>query len=144
MSEDITDLDERELMEKIIREGRLGTPSTDDIKKTAKDTLQEKKKPAKQSSKVYSYEGTTPIKITDHLSASQWIVMKSWANVDSSNISKIRYDIDLQELYVQFKSEVVYAYRQVPDYIAAEMFNCPSMGKFVWKRLKNVFGFSKL
>jgi len=92
----------------------------------------------------FSYEGQTPVRVLDHLSANQWIERKIWARVESSNVNRIRYDIDVQELYIEFNGGTVYLYRQVPSHVASDMFNTDSMGKFVHRRLKNNFPYRKI
>lgn len=94
--------------------------------------------------KIYSYEGTTSIRVLDHLSAAQWVRLKVWARVESSNVARILYEEDLQELHVEFSNGSIYTYHQVPDNVAADFFNTDSMGRFVHKRLKGVYGYTKL
>jgi hypothetical protein len=82
------------------------------------------------------------------LNASAWIRTGKWVNVRSSNVKSIQYDFVTKTLHVEFKDKAgggrVYAYWNVPQFTAKAMFNSPSMGKFVWKRLRGKYSYTPL
>jgi hypothetical protein len=73
-----------------------------------------------------------------------------WVRVHSSNVQSIMYDVDDKALYVQFlpKSKKakssMYAYWGVHSSVAKAMFDAASVGKFVHKRLKGHYAYSRL
>lgn len=66
-------------------------------------------------------------------SAEEWAENGRWVNVVSSDVAAIRYDAERRELWVEFKDGSIYFYPQVMPSLAMEMYNCSSMGKFIWK-----------
>ncbi|MBE9479699.1 MAG: KTSC domain-containing protein [Chloroflexi bacterium] len=64
--------------------------------------------------------------------------------VDSSNIEKIRYDSDAQELYVQFLSGAIYVYYGVPEHVYEEIMGAPSKGSYLNRVIKGVYEYAKL
>ena len=78
----------------------------------------------KAGSKVDKRVQSTPL---------QWLYSGKWAGVISSNVKAIKYDRPAMRLYVRFKDGSVYFYPSTTWQTARAMFNCPSMGKFVWR-----------
>lgn len=77
------------------------------------------------------------------LDAKGWYESGRWVNVTSSNVKGIMYDKKKSYLYVEFKSNAIYVYRDIDYRIAKNMFNSTSMGKFVWYVLrKNGYSYS--
>ncbi len=64
-----------------------------------------------------------------------WIESGTWMSVTSSDVAAIKYDEEEEELYVSFRSGNTGRYRGVPAKVAADMFNCTSMGTFVHRYL---------
>lgn len=75
--------------------------------------------------------------------ADGWVETGNWVNVKSSNVARIRYDAEDHELYVDFKT-ASYIYYNVPKHVAKNMFNAISMGRFVWRRLRNRYPYARL
>ncbi|MCP4603486.1 MAG: KTSC domain-containing protein [Proteobacteria bacterium] len=63
--------------------------------------------------------------------------------VDSSNIEALGYDVDTQELHVQFVSSGLYIYSGVPREIFDELMNAPSKGSFLNREVKGIYQFVK-
>jgi len=68
--------------------------------------------------------------------ADEWAVSGNWVNVISSNVKAIRYDQGNRVLWVRFdgkgKPDPEYYYDNFPQTLAESMYNCGSMGEFVW------------
>lgn len=69
--------------------------------------------------------------------ADEWVENPTWVSVYSSNVSAIRYEKNIRRLLVRFGDGSLYKYDQVGPTIAANMYNCTSMGKFVWWLRRN-------
>ena len=78
------------------------------------------------------------------VNSAMWIDSYSWVSVISSNVDSIAYNLKERDLYVRFKGGSTYCYRQVPEQVAKDMFNCSSMGRFVHQRLKGEYGFRRV
>ncbi len=89
---------------------------------------------ANRGTKIRSYQGT----------AKQWSESGKWVTVKSSNVHKIRYDRHQKRLYVKFLGGSVYQYDGVARNTAEAMFMAPSLGKFVWRRLRGRFPYQKV
>ncbi len=63
--------------------------------------------------------------------------------VDSSNIEKVGYDDENQELHVQFLSGGYYIYHGVPRAVFDEMMNAPSKGSYLNREVKGRFQYTK-
>ena len=59
--------------------------------------------------------------------------------VESSNLKSIGYDPDQQLLEIEFKNNVVWAYRNVPLNIWLELESAPSKGKYYASQIKDRF-----
>lgn len=66
-----------------------------------------------------------------------WAYSGKWVLVKSSNVKAIKYDVKLWKLYVRFKGGDIYIYNMAPPKLAKDMFLSPSMGKFVWAKLRD-------
>ncbi len=83
-------------------------------------------------------------KVNSSINADQWVSTGQWVGVTSSNVKGIAYDSLAMELKVEFKGGSVYAYYNVGDVTAKDMFNTNSMGKFVHARLKGKYQYKKI
>lgn len=97
------------------------------------------KAPANPAPKVKGYAGT----------ASDWalgVKYGRWVRVVSSNVARIKYDRVREVLHVEFKGSTPteYVYIGVPLTVAKAMFNAPSMGKFVHRRLKGKYPYRRV
>lgn len=62
--------------------------------------------------------------------------MKRTYTPQSSNVKKIDYDPEAQELTIQFmNSPKVYTYTKVPDSVVKELEAAPSAGSFIAKNI---------
>lgn len=59
--------------------------------------------------------------------------------VNSSNVSSIGYDMNTEELDIEFSSGKTYAYADVPYDTYQALLNAPSIGKFVRANIINKF-----
>ena len=64
--------------------------------------------------------------------------------VTSSNVFSIRYDKPNHRLWVRFRNGALYKYDRVSLQTAQSMFSAPSMGKFVWRRLRGRYPYSRV
>lgn len=75
-------------------------------------------------------------RIREKYGKTKWLNSGQWADVQSSWVARIRYDIKDHALFVKFhKSGVICRYSKSPD-IAAAMFQSSSVGRFVHQHLK--------
>ena len=77
-------------------------------------------------------------------SADEWLETGRWATGFSSNVGRIRYDFDRETLFVEFHGGSVYAYYSVPAAIAKGMYNAPSLGKWVWRKLRDKYAYTRI
>ena len=64
----------------------------------------------------------------------------SWSKaVYSSNVSEVGYDEETQELLVTWKSGRVSAYAGVPEEVAVELSNAPSVGIMMNSTIKPMY-----
>lgn len=84
-----------------------------------------------------------------------WVYDGRWARVMSSNVYAIKYEFEDKELYVQFLGGgkrgrprsgpgAVYVYFGVPTRAARDMFIAASIGKYVWRRLRDRYTYAKI
>lgn len=65
---------------------------------------------------------------------------ESWSqNVFSSNVSSVGYDGETGELIVRWKSGKKSAYAGVPENVAVQLANAPSVGTMLNQEIKNVY-----
>ena len=65
-------------------------------------------------------------------------------NVKSSNVRSIGYYEELKILEVEFMSNDVYQYLEVPENIFVEVMTAPSIGSAIHKILRGTFKFKKV
>lgn len=64
--------------------------------------------------------------------------------VSSSNVARIGYETDTEEVYVEFFDSGTYVYVGVPPVVFEEFERCGSKGKFVNEVLKPRYPFHRL
>jgi hypothetical protein len=75
-------------------------------------------------------------------SIDEWIAHRHDVLVSSSNVFMIGYDLEKKQLFVSFSTHgkgrlyTTYRYDLVPERVAREMYQCSSLGGFVWYRLR--------
>jgi lysyl-tRNA synthetase class 2 len=69
--------------------------------------------------------------------------MSEWDFVDSTNIEKILYDEENQDLHVQFISGELYIYHQVSEMVYHDFLEAPSKGSYFNREIKSVYQFSQ-
>lgn len=80
--------------------------------------------------------------------AAAWVRSGKEVRVKSSNVYSIRYQTAGGQLFVAFRrykstaKGPTYRYSNVPTRVAKEMYDAPSMGKFVWRRLRDKYPYS--
>ena len=65
-------------------------------------------------------------------------------NATSSNIDWIAYEIEDSELYVGFIDGSVYAYFDVPEFVAEDFVNSSSKGSFLHRNIRDVYHYQRL
>lgn len=65
-------------------------------------------------------------------------------SVNSSNIDSIGYNATKKQLFVKFKNDTIYVYKDVPKDVWNELQNVESKGKFVYYEIKDVYDYEKL
>jgi len=60
-----------------------------------------------------------------------------WEKVESSNLSRVQYDPENQQLVVEFKSKKVYEYENVSEEEHYDLVNAPSVGKYFNENIKH-------
>ena len=73
-----------------------------------------------------------------------WLHSGEWVLVRSSNVAAIAYRFKPKQLLVQFLDGSVYEYDLVPPRTAKDMFGATSMGRFVWRRLRDKYPYRKV
>lgn len=78
--------------------------------------------------------------------AGEWTKVPRWVRVVSSNVARIKYDRLREVLHVEFKGSPPseYVYIGVDQKTAAAMFNAPSLGRFVHRRLKGKYPYKRI
>ena len=64
--------------------------------------------------------------------------------VTSSNIEWIGYESEDSELYVGFLDGSVYAYFDVPEFVAEDFVNSSSKGSFLHRNIRDVYDYQRL
>lgn len=70
--------------------------------------------------------------------------MEHFADFQSSNISKLTYDLSRQVLEVEFHNGSVYQYFEVGEGTWTDFKNAPSKGQFIHQHLKGKFRYAKV
>lgn len=63
----------------------------------------------------------------------EYALMGVWLGVQSTDVSAFRYDKQNKTLWVMFQRGAIYFYPEFPIEVAVQMYNAPSMGKFIHK-----------
>lgn len=64
--------------------------------------------------------------------------------ISSSTIGRVKYNLDNQELTVEFLSGADYVYSKVPQKIYTGLINAPSAGKYFWKNVRDKYTTKKV
>lgn len=78
---------------------------------------------------------------SDYLKELDKLVELEFIPCESSNIAGYAYDSSRRNLWIAFKNEMVYCYRDVPHYIADELHQAESKGKYHSQNIKNKFDY---
>lgn len=65
-------------------------------------------------------------------------------SVNSSNISSIGYDVEMQTLEIEFNDGSVYQYDGVPQLEHAGLMNADSHGKYLNQNIKDNYSYRKI
>lgn len=63
--------------------------------------------------------------------------------VSSTNVVSVGYDKKTRVLEIEFKKSRVYQYTAVHANTARALLNAPSKGKFVWRRIRDKYSFTR-
>lgn len=86
--------------------------------------------------------GKDPTKVKGDVAFDDWLKSDKWIDVESSNLTQIKYDFKAKTLYVRFSSGKYYMYLNVPTRTVKDLFSASSMGRFHARRIKGVYSFS--
>ncbi len=64
--------------------------------------------------------------------------------VSSSNIASIGYNVENQEVYVQFLNGSIYVYKGVPQHEFENLRDAPSLGSYLHRNYKNVYPYERI
>jgi KTSC domain len=64
--------------------------------------------------------------------------------VSSSNIESIGYDAGSETLEVEFKTQSIYQYNNVPQFMHEQLMQAPSVGTFFNANIKNAYACAKV
>jgi KTSC domain-containing protein len=64
--------------------------------------------------------------------------------VSSSNVDSVGYDQESETLYVRFKNETLYEYRNVPVVVFEQLMSAPSVGSYMHRNIKNVYPYDRV
>jgi hypothetical protein len=64
--------------------------------------------------------------------------------VSSSNIESIGYDVSSETLEVEFKTQSIYQYSNVPQFMHEQLMQAPSVGAFFNANIKNAYACAKV
>lgn len=64
--------------------------------------------------------------------------------VSSSNIASIGYDVENQEVYVQFLNGTIYTYKGVPQHEFENLRDAPSLGSYLHRNYKNIYPYERI
>lgn len=65
-------------------------------------------------------------------------------SVESLNVASIGYDVETQTLEVEFKSNYVYQYFDVPKHHFNEIMGAGSKGRYLAQNIKGVYRYTRL
>jgi len=68
----------------------------------------------------------------------------NWITVDSTNLSRIRYDEDTNTLEIEFQGGRVYQYFDVPLHVFEGLRNASSHGKFFNEHIKGLYRYARV
>lgn len=66
------------------------------------------------------------------------------ANVDSSNVAAIGYDMESSTLQVEFNNGTTYQYFDVPESLFEGLRDADSVGSYLASNIKGIYRFSKI
>jgi hypothetical protein len=81
---------------------------------------------------------------THKVKTTSWTSYPRWVQVHSTNVKRIKYNQKQKHLFIEFKNNAVYRYDDVPIEVAVDFFNSSSMGRFVWRRLRDRFAYERI
>jgi hypothetical protein len=64
--------------------------------------------------------------------------------VSSSNLESIGYDASSETLEVEFKTQSIYQYYNVPQFMHEQLMQAPSVGTFFNANIKNAYACAKV
>lgn len=67
-----------------------------------------------------------------------------WAQVNSSHLYKVGYNIESSTLYIEFNNGDKYKYYNVPSANVLTLLNAPSAGTYFWQEIRDNFSFEKV
>lgn len=70
--------------------------------------------------------------------------MGDWIYLDSSNLEAVRFDPDIEELHVMFKTEAIYTYDLVPEELVEDLLNAGSHGSFFYWNIRTDFPYKRI
>lgn len=77
------------------------------------------------------------------MDSEDWVANGKWVKVKSSNVGEIRYEKSTKRLFVKFLGGQSGYYNGVSVKLAEAFFNSSSLGRFVWRKLRDKFPWIK-
>ena len=68
----------------------------------------------------------------------------AWTRVTSSNLKRVSYDSQSQEMLIQFQSGAVYQYWDVPSNISQGLMQADSPGKYFSRNIRNRYTYKRV
>lgn len=65
-------------------------------------------------------------------------------SVSSSNIASVGHDASSQTLEVEFLDGSIYEYYVVPEHVYQELISASSVGSYLARHVKKVYGYSRI
>ncbi len=67
-----------------------------------------------------------------------------WTRVTSSNLNRVSYNSQSQQMLIQFRSGAVYQYWSVPGNISQGLVQADSPGKFFNQNIRNRYSYKRV
>lgn len=67
-----------------------------------------------------------------------------WANIESSHLERVGYNIEQRTLYIDFLNGDTYKYNSVPAYKVLALLKAPSAGIYFWEEIRDSYSYEKV
>lgn len=70
--------------------------------------------------------------------------MSEWISVQSTSLSRVRWDDSSSTLQVEFLGGDVYEYEEVPEHVFKELLGADSIGKYFARNIRKKYRYSQI